>query len=111
MTSLKKSSYEKVSEEALHPYNDAKSTYANFFEIKNKKELDSLERELSTVRQAELISEISATIQPSILENLYSFRSIPQFTKNFFLTYIHGPVNYVHLTWATMATFSLMLTN
>lgn len=72
---MKVSSYEKVSEEELHPYSEAKGVYANFFGIKNKKELGSLERELSSVRQAELISSIPVIIFSSIPEYLYSFKT------------------------------------
>jgi cell filamentation protein len=75
MTLLKVSSYEKVSEEQLHPYSEARGIYANFFEITVKKELESLEREFSSVRQAELISEIPVIILSSIPEYLYSFKT------------------------------------
>lgn len=75
MTLLNKLSYEKVSEEELHPYKDAKGIYANNFDILIKKDLDSLERELSSVRQAELISEIPTILGMSIPEYLYSFKT------------------------------------
>jgi len=72
---LSKLLYEKVSEEQLHPYPEAKGIYANNFNILDKRELDSLERELSTVRQAELISEISTIINIAIPQYLYNFQT------------------------------------
>lgn len=75
MTLSNKFSYEKVSEEALHPYHNAKSIYANYFDIKSKKELDSLERSLSSIRQAELVLERTSSFLPpqKVLNTLYSF--------------------------------------
>lgn len=76
--------YEKVSEEELHPYSEAKGIYANFFDILNKKDLETLERELSSVRQAELISEIPTIASISIPEYLYSFKTYALIHKRLF---------------------------
>lgn len=67
--------YGKVSEEELHPYNEAKGIYANAFGILNLKELEALELELSSVRQAELILDISTIASTSIPQYLYSFKA------------------------------------
>jgi len=75
MMSLNKLSYEKVSEEELHPYNEAKGIYANTFDITDKKALDALEREMSSVRQAELIVDIPTIVDSSIPDYLYSFKT------------------------------------
>lgn len=75
MMSLNKLSYEKVSEEELHPYSEAKGIYANVFDITDKKALDALEREMSSVRQAELITDIPTIVDSSIPDYLYSFKT------------------------------------
>jgi len=75
MTSLNKLSYEKVSEKELHPYREAKGIYANTFDILDKKSLDSIEREISSVRQAELIANISNISEFATPNYLYCFKT------------------------------------
>jgi cell filamentation protein len=84
ITSLQTFSHEKVCEEELHPYKDAPGTYANFFDIKSTKELSTLERELSSVRQAELLSEIPTISQLSIPDYLYQFSTLILIHKRLF---------------------------
>lgn len=75
--------YEKVSEKELHPY-EVKGVYANFFDILNKTKLETFERELSSVRQAELISDVSTIASISIPESLYSFKTYTLIHKQLF---------------------------
>ncbi|WP_029408433.1 Fic family protein [Thiomicrorhabdus sp. Milos-T2] len=76
--------YEKVSEKQLHPYPQAKGIYANNFNILNKKELESLEREITSVRQAELISDISTIIKITIPQYLYNFKTFTMIHQRLF---------------------------
>ncbi len=76
--------YEKVSEKQLHPYPEAKGIYANTFHILDRKYLNSLEREFSSIRQAELISEIPITIDISTPQYLYSFKTYTSIHKRLF---------------------------
>ena len=84
MMSLSKLLYEKVSEEELHPYSEAKGIYANAFDIIDKKELDTLERELSSVRQAELIADIHTIVVASIPDYVYSLKTFTLIHKRLF---------------------------
>ena len=72
---MKESCYKTVSEEDLHPYPQAKSIYANHFDILDKAELDVLERKFSSIRQAELLAQLPVLNELALPDYLYSFQT------------------------------------